>query len=863
MEPLNIGGSSSLPTQKVSSHNKNQAWKEACVNYYINFRYTNGSNLRSDRARKIINYDLYNGVLNQNDVQKMCDPLMYSGNTWADRFQHYDQISKPVQLLIGEEIQKPDIALVVSESPEDLNRKQRQTKEKIINLLKQQLLAEIDPSTIDPNNPPPTPDQVLKAERYSPSDIIESKANKILKILKKRLNTKWYFTQGFKDALIAGEEVYWSGILNGEPALRKCNPLNTTIILDDDSTFVDDAIAIVEERMLTIPSIIDEYGEDLDNAIIEKLQTYSKGVYGTFNTAGGYEPVFTVANGTTVVDGSTPTTSFQGNNVNNYALRVTRVEWISMKQVGTLTYTDPETEEQIEKLVDESFRSSFKEFKEYNPDAEIEWFWINEAWEGVKIAHDIYIGIKPKANQRRRMDNPYYCKLGYTGFIYDATNSRSVSLVDRIKPYQYLYDVIAFRLELAFASDQGKVFLMDLAQIPRSEGIDIEKWIYYLKEMKIGFINSFEEGKKGMAQGKLAGQHFNQFQSIDLSLSQSIQQYINFLEYIKQQIYFISGVNQQRMGNIKQDEAVGNVERAQTASATITEYLFDAHQEVKRRVYTSLIEVAKLCWKNGLVTQYVNDDLSVEMLNLEEFEFENSEFSVFVSNLSKDREIKNKLEQLAQVALQAQKADLSTIIETILNDSPKDIIALIKKGEEEFYQREEQRSKSQQEHEQMVAQMQQQHEQELHDYESSEKQKDRDLQQYIADSNNQTKIQTAEISALGFAKDQDVNKNMIPDVIEQGRLALSQQELSHNQFIEQQRLGHEKTLKEREHSLKEQDMKFKKEIEDKKIKAIEVQNKNQIELANKKSRLDEKMANKKIELEKLKIKAKSKTTNKK
>ena len=35
---------------------------------------------------------------------------------------------------------------------------------------------------------------------------------------------------------------------------------------------------------------------------------------------------------------------------------------------------------------------------------------------------------------------------------------------------------------------------------------------------------------------------FNQFQTIDMSLSNTIQQYINTLEFIKQQVFFLSGV---------------------------------------------------------------------------------------------------------------------------------------------------------------------------------------------------------------------------------------------------------------------------------------------------------------------------------
>lgn len=851
----NTLGSSSLPKQKVTDSQRTKQWREASINYYINFKYTNGSDLRSDRNRKIINYDLANGIVDYNDIQKICDPMGTASGTFSDQFMHLDMLSPIIHELLGEESTKPDNSLVYSEAPTDLNRKLESQKKKILALLEQQLMASIDPSNIDPENPPPTPEQLLKAERYNPSDIIESKANRILKVLKKRLNTKWWLTQGFKDALIAGEEIYWTGILNGEPSMRKCNPLNMTIILDDSDVFIDDAIAVIEERLLTIPSILDEYGDELTKADIDKLDEYSRGTFGTFNNAGGFDPVFTLREGHSVLAGVTPTGSYQGNNTSNYAIRVTRVEWISMKQVGTLKYTDSETGEPIEKLVDESFKSIWNDFKTYNPDAEVEWFWINEAWEGVKIGSDIYVGIKAKANQRRRMDNPYVCKLGYTGFIYEATNSRSVSVIDRLKPYQYLRNVIAYKLQLVFASDIGKVMLMDLAQIPRSEGIDVEKWMYYLKEMKIAFVNSFEEGKKGISQGKMASHSFNQFQVLDLSLANSVQQYINYLQFIDQQIYSVSGVSQQRLSKISQDEAVGNVQQSIAQSETVTQYLFDAHQEVKRRLYTSLIEVAKIAWKKGMVTQYVNDDLGLEILQLEEFEFENSEFSVFVSNLSKDKEVKNKLDQLAQVAMEQQKADLSTIIDTVMNDSPKDIINTLKRAESDFYKRQQEQQKAEQESQAQLTQMQAEHEKSLQDYASSEKQKDRDLQQYIADSNNATKIQVQELANYFQATELDADGSGIPDAMEIANQALAQQELSSKSFLEQQKISIDKEKHYKDSELKSKELQAKIDIENKKIKAIEVQNKNQIQLADKKAKLDKEMMDKKMKIEQMKAKA--------
>jgi len=849
----NLGGQN-LPQQKLPMSQKDKEWGKSCINYYSNYRYTNGSNLRSDRFRKLINYDLYNGKVNHKDIETICDPLgVNTSSTFSARFQHYDIVSEPIRLLIGEETKRPDNHIVVSESPEDINRKTAGVKQKIFQALQEGLAYQIDPNA-DPNNPPPPPEEILKHEKHTPSDIIESKANKILKVLKKRLNTRLLFSQGWKDALIAGEEVYWVGIENAEVAMRRVNPVNLTVILDGDTTFIDDAIAVVEERMLAINTILDEYGDILSKDDIDKLENYTRGTFGSFNTAGGFEPQFEVVNGQNAFAGVTPTNAYNGNNSNNYSIRVTRVEWKSMKKIGELTWTDEDGTPQSE-IVDELFNT--RVFKEAFPDAKVEWYWINEAWEGVKIGLDIFTDIKPKPNQRRRLDNPYFCRLGYTGFIYEATNSQSVSLIDRLKPYQYLYDIISYRLEIAFASDQGKKFIMDLAQIPASHGIDMDRWLYYLKEMNIAFINSFEEGKKGAATGQLANK-FNQFQAIDLSLSQSIQQYINMLDYIKAQVAFVSGVTPQRLGAINNSELVGNVERSVNQSSLITEYLYEAHTEVKRRAYTAVIEVAKIAYKKGLVAQYVLDDMAIELLRLDENEFENSEFSVFVTNNTKDLELKAKLDQLVQVALQSEKVDLSAIVETLMNDSPRDIVRLLQRKEEEFYKRQADSQKSQQEHQMQIEQMQQQMHAEQVEFDHLKL----DQERYIAEQNNETRIQVAEIAVYNKQQDIDLNDNGIPDPSEIAANAIKQQEISSRMFLEQSKIGNDKSKHEAQIALKDKEMKLKNELENKKLEAIKVQNANQIELANKKAKLDREMMDKKIQIEKMKIASKPKTPKK-
>jgi len=846
----------SLPRQKLSIKLKTKDWGKDTINFYDRLSFSSTAANRTSNYNKKINYDLVNGKFNKADLEYVCNPLGLDDNEFPATLQHMDVISPAFNLLIGEETKRPDNCIVFSESTSDINRKQKALKDKIIAALQEKLVGEIDPSTIDPNNPPPTPEEILKYEKHTISDVIEAQANKIFKYLKKYLNTKEIFKRGWKDALTVGEEIYWTGVSNNDVVLRRCNPLNITVILDGDSEYIDDALAVIEVRMLAPSTIIDEFGKDLKPSQINELEEMTKRSGASLGNSINQSPTFTIDRQANVIDTNVTSTGgfeYTSGSSQSELIRVVRVEWKSFKKLYHVEYIDEDGIPQ-ETIADESFDTS--SFKVAFPDAEIEEFWINEAWEGIKIGDDIFINIQAKENQRRRLDNPYHCKLGYTGLIYNSTNSQSVSLIDRLKPYQYLYNIINYRLELAFASDQGKVMLMDLAQIPRSEGIDLNKWMYYLKAMKIAFINSFEEGRKGSATGKFS--QFNQFQSIDLSLANQIQQYIQTLEYIKQQIAFISGVSPQRLGAISSNELVGNVERSVNQSALITEYLFDAHDEVKKRVYTAMIECGKIAFRNGKKAQYVLDDMTLEILDIPELELENSEFGIFMSNSSKDNMIVESLKQLSQVALQSDKADLSMIIDSMINDNPRNIVRNLQRGEAAKYERD---AKAQ-EQQLAVQQEQIQAQQEAQAQAIDMKMRELELKQYEIDSNNETKLQVAQINVYSRQENLDQDGDGIPDPVEIAKLALEERALSSKMFDEQQKIVNDRDKHNKDISIKEKELKMKQDIENKKIEAIRVQNQSQEKIAAEANKLKREEMKNKLEIEKKKLAAARLKSNK-
>lgn len=98
-----------------------------------------------------------------------------------------------------------------------------------------------------------------------------------------------------------------------------------------------------------------------------------------------------------------------------------------------------------------------------------------------------------------------------------------------------MYDAVHDRLNKLIARNWGKIVKLDLAMVPDSW--DIDKWMYYARVNNMAVMDSFNEGKKGAATGKLAGSLNNNSNGvIDADTGDEIQYNIQLLQFIQNEI---------------------------------------------------------------------------------------------------------------------------------------------------------------------------------------------------------------------------------------------------------------------------------------------------------------------------------------
>ena len=734
----------------------------------------------SEYRRMKINYDLFNNIINKADFEKICSPFGEGVGELPVDFTNKDIISGKIKALLGMEMKRPFSWKIVATNKEATTRKEQEEfgrlKDFVQNSIMQPIRLEIekkyastDGKKLTPDEEQKiqeqvqqelqtmTPDEVKKYMERDHQDPAEALAHQLLQYLIQKEDIKMKFNKAWKHGLISGREIFWVGAYNGEPTVKIVNPLRFDYDKSPELDYIEDGEWACYETHMTPSEVVKYFGSELSLDEIDDI-------YKNYSHASALpNESFTFRN-----DG---TNSMLGT-------RVLHAEWKSLKPFKFLKGVEPETGLPYEDIVDESYVLNYEV-----GDIEITTEWIPTKYEGYLIDRDKYAYLREVPGQHKDLDNLHTCKLSYIGAAYDNLNSEITSLVDRMKYYQYMFNIIWYRVELLMASDDGKALLLNSNLIPKSAGLDIEKWMYYFKVNKIGLLDPSEEGNKGNSNmGEAA-------KEIDLSLVSDIQKYQMLAEYFERRCGESVGITKQIEGQINGDEAVRNTQQALVQSANILEPYFDIHNNIKRNVLQALIECAKVAYSEyqPASISYVLDDMSIKMLQPDYDLLENSTYGLFVSNSTKAGETLQTIQQLSHAAMQNQMLEMSDLLVILNSESTQEAEEVLKKAEKERIEREQsieqQKMKAQAESEEKARQFRR----EEWDHEMVMMEREEELK-------TDREIQKQTILSLGFNEDKDLDKDGTPDVMEVAKFGIDANLKSAKIQLDSDKFQHQKVM---------------------------------------------------------------------
>lgn len=789
-----------FPQQKLPLKKKDEQWQHDCVNYIIGEGNVVSGGMQKTRFSELQTYyDLYNSIFDEKDFKRITNPFKVSDGFPATP-QDFNIIRPKVDLLIGEETKRPFNFRVVRTSQEATSDLMDQEKEMLIQYMMSAIMGRMSPEEqqqfqqqLQSGEIMP-PEEIGKYMRRDYKDVIENTAYHSLMYIREKCGIDNEFIKGWKDGLIAGQEVYYVGVQNGDPYMERVNPVYFSFDQSPDLEFIEDASWCCRKMRLPVAEVYDRYHDKLSEKDLDKLNEMLTGR--PSNDLGEKDPVDNFNHIQMHIYDNPVFDQKTRHNIN-----VWHCCWKSFKKIKYVTFQDENGDAQIE-IVDEFY-------KPVGTEIGIDEDWIVEVWEGYRAGSDLYFGIQPVAYQHISIDQPDSQKLPYCGAIYSNTNSKPRSLVSILKPLQYMYIVLWYRLELAIARDKGKVINMDITQIPKSMNITPDRWMHYLSSVGVNFINPYENqwGIPGREGGKPAT--FNQITSLDLTMSNVIAEYIQLMDKIEQLAGTITGITEQRQGAISTSELVGNVERSVLQSSHITEPLFWVHNQCKKHVLTMLLNTAKGVWEESgkKKLQYVFDNGERAFLAITK-QFYYEDMDVFVSDTSKDADNIAKLQQLIQPAMQ-NGASLLEAAEVLTNDN----FNIIKQKLKDMQDRQDQLQQQQQEAQQQQAMQLQQMQNEAKEQELMLKEAEMDLQRYKIDADNQTKIAVAEISTYRGTEDKDINMNGIPDPMEIAKDATQQRKIDSEAYTKRYEARQKKEIEDKKISLAKEQMKHESELQ--------------------------------------------------
>ena len=640
--------------------------------------------------------------------------------------------------------------------------------------------------------------------------MIEEWATHQMKVDTEKFGLQELEERAFRDMLITDREFWHFKMNEDDYEVELWNPLLTFYHKSPDVRYISQGNWVGKMDMMSVSDVIDKYGWMMTQDQLESLEAIypvrSAGyaIQGYQNDGTYYDPTkshewntqmpslayrqFTSLYDTKfgtgdivewILSDSEDTIDFG----KSHLLRVSQIYWKSQRKVGHLTKITEEGET-IQDVISEEYKVTDKPmyntslYKEKTKDnlifgEHIDWIWINEVWGGIKIGpnrpafwgmnnpggiNPIYLGLnggKPgRIPFQFKGDTTLYgCKLPVEGAVFGDRNTRSISLVDLMKPYQIGYNIVNNQIADILVDELGTVIMLDQNSLPRhSLGEDwgknnLAKAYVAMKNFQMLPLDTSITNTENAL-------NFQHYQVLNLEQTNRLLSRVNLATYFKNQAFEVIGLNPQRMGQTIAQQTATGVEQAMNASYAQTEQYFIQHSDnLMPRVHQMRTDLAQYyhSTKPSIRLQYITGTDEKMNFEMNGTDLLMRDLNIFCTTKTNSRAVMEQLKQLAinNNTMGASIYDLGNVIKS---ESIAELTGVLKEAEEKTQG-------------QKQAEMQQQQQMQQEMLESQERQKQMDIQFRAeqADLDRQTQITVAEIRAAGYGAGSDINQNQMSD----------------------------------------------------------------------------------------------------
>jgi hypothetical protein len=481
----------------------------------------------------------------------------------------------------------------------------------------------------------------------------------ILKYIAKDSNWDYTRIALFRDMIITGRCFARTEIIDGIPVARRIDPRLVIFDQNSENDLLTDSTYWGEVRYMDIGDAAEMYGlsmEELTEAY-HGYRSYEK----MHMTRTAYDSDYASLNGTELK-------WFKEDRGNALRVLVLTGYWRDTRDFNFKKSKDSFGEEHLRRVS-----------STYNvaPTSKAELIRKRiPIWRtGCLIGGKIFKNWGVVENQSTSIDNYATTHSPYFGVIPNFVNYQGISKVQQLKALQDLKNVTLYNIQLAMARAGAKGFVYDSAQVP--EGWEVSTVIKYLKTVGIAFIDSKKDGVPS---------NFNQFGPIDMTLSDSVQQYLAINMMVDNEMNAISGVNEERQGNVASPyQTVGVTQSALFQSNLITEVLYKEFRLFVNNIFGNLAGLAKIAWAKKERFAMIIGDVGINFLK-KDIELDLNDYGVYVEEAMPVLDDKRTLNAVVMAALQSGSIDFADAMKLLreedINYSIRELERKMKENQE-------------------------------------------------------------------------------------------------------------------------------------------------------------------------------------
>jgi hypothetical protein len=429
---------------------------------------------------------------------------------------------------------------------------------------------------------------------------------------------------------------------------------------------------------------------------------------------------------------------------------------------------------------------------------------------------ELYVDIAPIAYQFTDSLNPWKPLIpvvGCYGFNPNMNIGKPYSFVDKTKAYQVLFNGAMNQIDNFMKTEIGLFHLIDWKLIPRDSLNGTQKgdpvdWILSASATGVGGVDSSPTNTGG-------GNVFQQPTVVNLLKNPQFQSRLELAAAFKSLLFESVGITPQRMGSVQERETATGVTQAVNNSYAQTDHIVSDHIDLMREFKEMLLDAEKFIESKKPVSrvQFFNSDEENVMIEMDTEGLLLRRFQLYVTSKPDSARI---LEQMRQWAMQDNTSGATTMDKLVMIES--DNIRTIKDTLQASIDRLEQQQQQAQQAEQqkLETQIQAAAEQDAKDkaFEAEENEKERRKDMYIA-----------EVKAVGFAKDNDIDDSGFNDALEVAKFNQASEKNYSDIINRENEASAKRRTEDRKNNLeqrklldKQNDRITKERIEDKKIR---------------------------------------------